>query len=734
MLAVHCWKIFMQILRVIFLLGAFLLPLAVRADEKPILRSVEDLPVDRFDEYPTNSFPPWPWMRVGATAPDLQIALRAEGESPFCGNKVTGKGLVLRDTSTTAGHGTGVAYGFTPPPDGDVYLGFDFSYENPQKGQGLDFMCALAGPGGKGLQLHMGEGDNLTAIDAEGKNMQLAVLTPKGWYHISALVKTDGVVSVTLTDFAKDRKKEIKLPLFKIAMPAAFSNLSFTSAAPDERTGAWMLDNVCMAGRVDAPRAAWLPFDQAPLAELRQSPRKVFAYYFIFTSGYSDEDPGLSWYTRTVLNPTILASCPWDKDREGAGTELLYRPFPRPPMTGGLDKEEVRIRGMEEEIRLARQQGLDGFLVDFWDKPKPNNGEAEFTKNSFAILDAALRVDPDFKIIPAVYSRVTKEGVNGEADEGCDPVDYANSPIIKRICEHPATKRLADGRIVFSEWLSEKHSVAWWSRVMAQMATNGHPIALLPQFNSYGKLQDFSRISYGMSHWGPRSPNGYDWIKRVRQFDGVKCVFPIVEQDVRTRGCSSFESCNSETLRHLWRCAINAPADWAFVYTWSDFTEQAMQPSTCIGFAPYDINAYYTQWFKTGIQPKIVRDTLYYFYRKHHTDVEQARGDKWKFRDEGGPRSASGTVEHNEIELLAFLATPGTLQIEAAGQSFQTNAPAGVTSFKVPLPRGVAFVPQFSLARNGRIIMKKPGHFAVLDKVEFPHMLYCSGVIRTEEP
>jgi len=52
--------------------------------------------------------------------------------------------------------------------------------------------------------------------------------------------------------------------------------------------------------------------------------------------------------------------------------------------------------------------------------------------------------------------------------------------------------------------------------VMAQMATNGHPIALLPQFNSYGKLQDFSRISYGMSHWGPRSPNGYDHQKSER--------------------------------------------------------------------------------------------------------------------------------------------------------------------------------------------------------------------------
>ena len=635
----------------------------------------------------------------------------------------------MEDRSPTAGRGAGVSYGFTPPPDGDVYLGFDFRYDSPQRGKGLDLICQLAGPGGKGLLLHMGEGDNLTAVGPEGNSVQLGALVPGSWYHVGSLVRTDGWVTVTLTDFAKDKNRHVEFAPFMITMPPIFTNVAFISAALDERTGSWALDNVCMAGSVASSRAKWLPFDQAPLSELRKSPRKVFAYYFIYTSGYSDEDPGLAWYTRTVLNPSTLASC--HKDRAGAGTELLYRPFPRPPMAGGLDREEVRLRGMEEEIRLARQQGLDGFLVDFWAKPKQSiGGEAEFTKDSFAILDAAMQVDPDFKIIPAVYSSVVKEGINGEGDTGCDPVEYANSPIIKRISGHPATLRLPDGRIVFSRWLSETHSVAWWSRVMDQMAKNGHPIAFLPQFNSYGRLKEFSKIAYGMAHWGPRSPQAYDWLSRVRQYDGVKCVFPVVEQDVRTRGCESFESCNSETLRRLWNLAIAGPADWVFIDTWSDFTEQAMQPATCIGFAPYDINAYYTQWFKTGVQPEIVRDTLYYFYRKHHTDVEQAKGAKWKFRDEGGPHGESGTVEHNEIEVLAFLTASGTLRVDVAGKVCQMEAAPGITSFKVPLPKGLAFVPQFSLIRNGQIILSKSGHFAVMDKVEFPNMLYCSGVIR----
>jgi len=686
-------------------------------EETTGLRSVEDLPVDRFDEYAESSFPPWPWVRAGATAPGVDVALHAEGESPFCGNKVTGKGLVMKDTSTTAGQGAGATYGFTPPPEGDVYVGFDFLYENGPKGEGLDFTCQLRGVDGVGLLLHMGEGDNLTAAGADGRPVQLAAVRPKSWYHVSAVVKQEGLATVTLTDFARDRNKHVKLPAFKMAMPAAFNSLAFISAGPDERTGAWTLDNVCMAGRVDASRSAWLAFDQAPLETLRQSPHKVLAYYFIYSSGYSEEDPGLSWYTRTVLNPSGNTK----PDRAAAGTELLYRPLPRPPMDDQLAKEEIHIRGMEEEVRLASQQGMDGFLVDFWAKPNATNGQAWFTKDSFAILDAAVRVGNGFKIVPAVYSSSNKDGINGEADEGCDAIEFANSPIIKRICEHAATMRLADGRVVLSQWLAERHSVAWWKKVMEQMEKNGHPIAFLPQFNSYGKLEDFATISYGMAHWGPRTLREYDWLARVRRFEGMKCVFPIVEQDVRTRGCELFESSNSETLRHLWRLAIDGPADWAFIDTWSDFTEQAMEPSTGIGFAPYDLNAYYTQWFKTGAQPKIVRDRLYYFYRKQHTDAEQAKGAKWKFRDGG----AAG----NEIELLAFLTAPGTLTIEAAEQTYRMEAPAGITSFKAPLPKGVAFVPRFTLARDGQTILSQPGHFAVLDKVEFPNLLYCSGVI-----
>ncbi|MFZ2653660.1 MAG: endo-1,3-alpha-glucanase family glycosylhydrolase, partial [Victivallales bacterium] len=574
----------------------------------------------------------------------------------------------------------------------------------------------------KGLTFHIGEGDCLSVTGPDGNKLKLTAVVPGKWYHLAAtLMDDEAEISLTDADQCRFDQHQVhyKKPPFtikeKFLKPDSYSRLAFLSAGPDERTGGWSLDNVCMAGKVDAPRGALLPFEREPPAVLRKSERKVFAYYYIFTNAYDDKDPGLSWYTRTMFNPSLNTK----GDRKTAGTELLYRPLPRPPMQPELDKKEIKIRAMEEEIRLAVQQGIDGFLADFHSYPK--GSPAYFTNDSFALMDAALRVDPGFKIIPAVYSS-GDDGTGNEDDKNHDPVKYANSPVIKRIAEHPAALRTSDGRLVFSMWLTERYSVDWWKQVMKEMEKNGTPIALIAQFNSWDKIKDFAEICYGMSHWGPRAPGDFKWVATTRQIT-EKVIFPIVEQDVRTRGCWVQESENSLLLRGLWEQAIADKADWAFIYTWSDYTEQAMAPSTFIGFAPYDLNAYYSQWFKTGCQPEIVRDTLYYFYRRNHSDVDPGKGVKWSFR----PKTPK-----NEIELLAFLTEPGTLSIQVAEQVYEKDAPAGIVSFKVPLPKDKTFVPEFSLRRNGETVVAGRGRYTVLGKMEYPHMIYCSGMIVPE--
>ena len=686
------------------------------------VRSTEELPLDQFDTGLAGSQPRYPWNMQGEPASDdVHLTLSPEAESPFVGNRLTGKGVMVVDQSATSGAGIGLARRFTPPPVGDLYLGFDFRYDAPEGGPGLEPSCRLIDEEGRGPSLILGAGGRLKLVDMAGEVRDLAPLAPGNWYHLAMTVRGDAA-RITLTDI-----RDVRVSIYKVEpkagkspqtfdavaleLPKAITQLQFISSAPDEATGSWMLDNVCMAGNVDAPRAACWPFEQKPIRKLRKSPKKVIGYYYpIYTNAYNDQDPGLSWYTRSVTNPNSVNKR--KGDRRDAGSELLYRPLPRPPMPSGLTKEAVRLKAMEEEIRLARQQGMDVLLVDFWADPHPTNGQRYFGLYSFALLDAARRIDPEFKILPAVY---TSKDLTPEA--------YADSEYVKRIAAHPAALRLPDGRLAWSMWRTESQSVDWWRKVMARMKANGTPIALVGQFNSWDKLKDFSEICYGMVHWGRRTPGtNFPWVKTTRPLT-EKVGFPICMQDVRTRGRWAQDSRNSETLRWLWTQAIEDDADWAFIYTVTDYSEQAMAPSTRIGFVPYDLNAYYIQWFKTGKQPEIVRDRLYYIHRPHHSGVEQLKGKPWNY---------GRTGPSDQIELLAFLTEPGTLKIKIADETFQKEATAGITSFMVPLPKDVAFVPEFSLEREGRVIASGKSQYPVMDKVEYPNPMYCAGMIAPE--
>jgi len=83
-----------------------------------------------------------------------------------------------------------------------------------------------------------------------------------------------------------------------------------------------------------------------------------------------------------------------------------------------------------------------------------------------------------------------------------------------------------------------------------------------------------------------------------------------------------------------------------------------------------------------------------------------------------------GEPPRDEIELLAFLAAPGVLEIEVAGKAERKEAPAGVTSFKVPLASGR---PGFRLLRDGRAAVTLKSAFEIADKVAWQDLLYRGG-------
>jgi hypothetical protein len=716
-------------------------------------RTTEQLPVDRFDEYTSGALPPPPWPLAGVASPHAIPAkstriISQEAESPFPANKITGKGLLMRRTARAAGAAgggggdgperadIGIMTTFTPPPPGDVYLGFDFRID----GAPLD--VALTDTTGRGLHLRIdpsGGGASITTRD--GSREKTAALEERRWYHIGITISgPDDSRTAVLRLF--DERNKTRPPAntpptlaTSVLLPASapFTVLRFGNppasvpapSAEDSAAVSWMLDNICVAGEVAAPRASgWFPFDPAPVETMRGSPRKVFAYYYPpYPTDRKTDDTGLSNYILTTLNP----SSPVDARRKGAGTKVFYHPLPRPPFPAdaALTPAEQRIRAAGEDVRLAIRMGADGFVVDLHSWPKPD--DHLYNERAFAVLAAAGRIDAGFKILPAIYSGSGLNTIRGEADAKVDPRKFAASPVFKKLDASPNILRTPDGKMLFSQWLSERHSPAWWRTVMDELAAQGIPAAFVAHFNSTLQLPAFGPMSHGIAHWGPRSPVTTNWIQTARPHTPL-VIAPVSPHDIRSRGNIYREAANFDTLRTTWRTAIDQQADWVFINTWSDHTEQAMVPSTAIGFAPYDLCAWYTQWFKLGAPPPIVRDVLYYSYRKNHTDLIPAKGAPWNLRRDGGM-----DAPRNDIELLAFLKKPGEIQIVFKGQTHTRQADAGITSFKVPLPPpapGEApAAPVFRLLRNGNPVIDAPGRVAILNEADYANLLYHSGVL-----
>ncbi|MBC2602657.1 hypothetical protein J3R74_001817 [Puniceicoccus vermicola] len=695
----------------------------------PRARSVEQLPVDRFDLYVPGKLPPYPWEAFGDLEPEsVHFSLEASGESPFKGNEVTGKGLLMQVDDPGTGQGCGIRYRFAPPPEGPLYLGFDFRLGvEGDPSQALGFDVELTDCEGKGVIVSVHQSGRMQ-IGSIGEVLRdLTTVDPGVWYHVALNFREGGGLDVALTDERK--RKETVGGAFDLGVIKTdrFQSLTVTNANDDDAWGSWVLDNILMAGKVDASRAEWFPFERGNVREMEETKaKKVFAYYYeIYTSGYNDEDPGLGYYTLKTFNPSKTP-----QSRIESGTEYLARPLPRAPMEPGLDADEVLIRAMEEEVRLAIQMGLDGFLLDFFALPEVYSnpaGQRMYNRRSFALMDAAKRVDPQFKIIPAVYAGWVPEknpGPTWELQEQWAN-DYGDSPVLHRILQHPQVYRLEDGRVLFSKWGTELYTPEWWAHAMRRLESHGFEVALLGQFNglSRERLQAYAPVSYGMSDWGPRSPVSYDWPDKVRDITEL-VVAPAVFQDVRTRGSSYWEACNSGALRNMWESAIENDSDWIFIHTWSDYSEQAQAPSTAFGYAIYDLNAYYTKWFKSGQEPEVVRDTLYYFHRINHSEVESLRGPQWTLRKDG-----QGFETRNEIELLAFLEEPGQIGIRI-GETWHTmDADAGMTSLTVPFEPGQAFTPEFRLMRQGESIVSELGRYTVLPEIEYGNMLYHGGVI-----
>jgi hypothetical protein len=451
-----------------------------------------------------------------------------------------------------------------------------------------------------------------------------------------------------------------------------------------------------------------LPFDQPETAALRAAPRKVVAHYHCpFPTKISNKPEEGDYYTRGFLSPEGENG----KHRMYGGY-LRDRPYPIAPAPEGEDFAAFQA---EQDVRQAIVIGLDGFIVNF--VALPPSGQF---RRAYAVLEAARRVDPGFRIVLSP-----------------DCVCYWKTPdpqrfveFMKEVYNHPAVWRL-DGKPVLAPWGAHVHRRGYWEKVLAALAAADMPVTFFPCPHGTGKgwLEEMAPLCAGLmntavgsSYEAARSALERNEIGRVHELGIPIYVQTVHPQNGRPKANCYWEAGNTRQFRTGWQVALEncGPQDWVQFFTWSDHGEFShIRPATATQHVFADLAAYYTTWFKTGQAPEIVRDVLYYV---HRTQSTTAQPDPEK--QPRGPWKCVHKEPLNEIELLAFLKAPGTLQVDVGGQTYTKTAPAGVTSFLVPLREGT---PSFKLIRHGRTEIHTRSRWTISNRIVWQDLLYHAG-------
>jgi hypothetical protein len=481
------------------------------------------------------------------------------------------------------------------------------------------------------------------------------------------------------------------------------TSVALDAAGPSDAMAA----DTATDGAIDAAVATtpcW-PFDRPSIASLRASKRKVFAHYFSAFPLSIDNKPATSdYYAVNYLRP------------EGEGGKFAYcggylkeRPLPVEPAPA-----DYQDRNFDLEVARAVALGLDGFTYDIlsntgthWDRLK-------------RILDAAKRVDPGFRIVLMPDMTSTFKGTDAEAQT-------AFVAAMKEVAGHPATYHLDDGRLVISPFATDARTATWWASSLAALKSAGIDVAFVPLYvppwEAATKTLAETVPLHGTSTWGPRTVAGAAAMasaaKKAHDL-GLLWMSPVAPQDSRPKDLVFTEASNSRAYRALWDSAIGGGADWVQLVTWNDYSEDSeISPSSQIHGAFYDLTAYYTTWFKTGAQPTIARDALYWF---HRTQSMSAKPDLTKQKN--AYVAVNGATPVDEIELVGFLTAPATLEITIAGHTQKKDVAAGIQSFVVPLEEGT---PTFRLVRAGTAVVSATSASPISNTIVYQDPLYHAG-------
>jgi len=361
------------------------------------------------------------------------------------------------------------------------------------------------------------------------------------------------------------------------------------------------------------------------------------------------------------------------------------------------------LPGYKQEIQDAQSAGIDGFALDVGEW----NGPDTYYKTRVELLyQAAESLQSGFKLFFSV--------------------DMGNTNDIVQMIGTYASRTNSfyyHDRLVVSSFLL--NAMDWTNGVFYPLQTMGiSNVFFIPFFNTEAGFT-----------WQTLEPGAAALLSKYTFLDGLFDFAAGVPGDVTNMdsafgqashsagklfmagcsphywGCSQpasgrpyFESQGGEGIMTEWNWILQNQPDWVEIITWNDLNEgtyinplpvpdqyNQSLPKRYSHAGYLELAKRYISWYKTGQEPPITQDALFYFYRTHSTNAVASN------TNEVPVTVFLGGVQ-DVIYTTVLLTMPANLEI-ISGTNHTTNSlPAGTSNVRTPFAAGTQ---QFTLRRAG---------------------------------
>ncbi len=187
-----------------------------------------------------------------------------------------------------------------------------------------------------------------------------------------------------------------------------------------------------------------------------------------------------------------------------------------------------------------------------------------------------------------------------------------------------------------------------------------------------------------------------------------------------------YEHAGGKGLEMQWKSVIEVQKpEWVMLLTWNDYNESYIEPiddykkyPNGTSDAPLgwyksmaglgELNRYYIQWYKTGNEPDITADSLFYCYRTSSQNLKASSDNRKPVRIGNGPIG-------DDLYVTTALTAPATLRVVSGQTTTEFKVPAGISQTVVPFQTGRQV---FAIWRNGQEVAAAEGE-PVVDSLKF---------------